>query len=224
MRPKSFGCKTPIIEGFLTLDNAKYWYLNLIYGFFYKCLDMERMHFVNGDTDSMTWAIAGSMDEPYNQSFKHVIKNEDFYNSHVYNWFPNSFYSTNNSGKTFATKLEKEKDKKKLLGLCIEKECDGMLAEAAKVYTPLFISKSGKWFSSQSDMRNKGVVMRQNKLFVRDYYNTLLRRTVQQGSNTNLQMHNGVMSKITVRKNILTAAHTKYRVSEDFSTCTPLFL
>jgi hypothetical protein len=33
-----------------------------------------------------------------------------------------------------------------------------------------------------------------------------------------------IMTNIAVTKNILTTTHTKYRVSEDFSTCTPLFL
>jgi hypothetical protein len=32
------------------------------------------------------------------------------------------------------------------------------------------------------------------------------------------------MTNIAVIKNILTATYTKYRVSEDFSTCTLLFL
>jgi hypothetical protein len=32
------------------------------------------------------------------------------------------------------------------------------------------------------------------------------------------------MTNISVIKNILTATHTKYQVSGDFSTCIPLFL
>jgi hypothetical protein len=32
-----------------------------------------------------------------------------------------------------------------------------------------------------------------------------------------------IMSNISVIKNVLTATHTKYKVSKDFSTCTPLF-
>jgi hypothetical protein len=31
------------------------------------------------------------------------------------------------------------------------------------------------------------------------------------------------MSNISVVKYVLTATHTKYKVSKDFSTCTPLF-
>jgi hypothetical protein len=31
----------------------------------YKCLDMSKIHFVEGDTDSMYWAVSGSEDENY---------------------------------------------------------------------------------------------------------------------------------------------------------------
>jgi hypothetical protein len=50
------------------------------------------------------------------------------------------------------------------------------------------------------------------------------------GTNNNMQMRKDnnekmlKMSNISVDKNVLTATHTKYRVSKDFSTCTPLFL
>jgi hypothetical protein len=50
------------------------------------------------------------------------------------------------------------------------------------------------------------------------------------GTNNNMQMRKDnnektlTMSNISVDKNVLTATHTKYRVSKDFSTCTPLFI
>jgi hypothetical protein len=56
-------------------------------------------------------------------------------------------------------------------------------------------------------------------------------RKFLQGTNNNMQLKKIIdnqeiliMTNIAVIKNILTATHTKYRVSEDFSTCTPLFL
>jgi hypothetical protein len=48
-------------------------------------------------------------------------------------------------------------------------------------------------------------------------------KTVKSGTNTNLQMHKGIMSMITMRKNILTDIYIKYKVSSDWSTCMPLF-
>jgi hypothetical protein len=44
----------------------------------YKCLDMSKIHFVEGDTDSMYWAVSGSEDDIYEQGFKHVIKKSHF--------------------------------------------------------------------------------------------------------------------------------------------------
>jgi hypothetical protein len=36
LSPRKFRCETSIIQGFFTLDNAKFWYLNFIYNFMYK--------------------------------------------------------------------------------------------------------------------------------------------------------------------------------------------
>jgi hypothetical protein len=56
------------------------------------------------------------------------------------------------------------------------------------------------------------------------------KKTIQ-GTNNNMQMKKDLenkekllMTNISVTKNVPTATHTKYRVSKDFSTCTPLFL
>jgi hypothetical protein len=56
------------------------------------------------------------------------------------------------------------------------------------------------------------------------------KKTIQ-GTNNNMQMKKDLenkekllMTNISVTKNVLTATHTKYRVSKDFSTYTPLFL
>jgi hypothetical protein len=49
----------------------------------YKCLDMSRLHFVEGDTDSMYWAVSGSESDNYEQQFKYVIKDHNFYNNNI---------------------------------------------------------------------------------------------------------------------------------------------
>jgi hypothetical protein len=46
------------------------------------------------------------------KGFKHVVKDEVFYNENVYKWFPNSTL----------TKDELTRDKKKLLGVNFEKK------------------------------------------------------------------------------------------------------
>jgi hypothetical protein len=217
MVPQTYECKTPIIQGFFTLDNAKFWYLNFIYNFLYKCIDMNKIHFIEGDTDSMYWAIAGNLDEDYKQGFKHVIKDENFYNDNIYEFAPNSFYSTNNSNPKFSSKLDEMKFNKKILGLTIEKQFESMIALAPKCYTCFNADET-------QATRSKGVNTRQNRLCHTDYISVLDSKNTKAGTNINLQLHNGIMSKISSDKNILTATHTKYKVSNDFSTCTPLYV
>ena len=77
--PKSYHYTTCIQESLWCLDNAKFWYLTFFYDFMNECLDMERIHFIEGDTDSMYIAIAGNPIESPEQLFNHVIKNKEFY-------------------------------------------------------------------------------------------------------------------------------------------------
>jgi hypothetical protein len=132
--PKSFGCDTDIANGVLTLDNSKYIYLSFIYRFLYQCLDMEKIHYAEGDTDSMFLSVAGDPNDDYHQAFKHVILDENFYNENVYKWLPSGFYTTNKTNPTFANKIKQKKFDKKLGGFAIEKECECLVALALKVY------------------------------------------------------------------------------------------
>jgi hypothetical protein len=257
--PKSYGCDTCLIEGFFTLDNAKFLYLNYIYNFMNKCLDMSKIHFVEGDTDSMYWAVAGKITKPLpilpsmsfkekfkttvknyirrqrdqKQGFTHIILDQDFYNENVYKWMPSSFYSTNNSNPKFKTELEQRLFDKKLGGFAIEKQDDCAIAEAPKSYNTFSLPVNFHKLNTNNltlDITEgisrhytaKGVRKCQNPLTVKDYHDILMKRTTKQGTNTNLQLHDGEMSKVIITKNVLTAAHTKYRVSSDFSTCFPL--
>jgi hypothetical protein len=210
--PKNYGCKTPIIEGFFTLDNAKYWYLNFIYNFMYKCLDMSKIHFIEGDTDSAYWAIAGDPNDDVKQGFKHVISDKKFYDENVYKFLPST------PDMKFETPLERKKFDKKLGGLEIEKQCDSMIALAPKMYTCVS--------NSVEEIRAKGVsnAIKEKELSSSDYVNTINNKSIKSGYIDQLQLHNGTMSKISLSKNFLTAVHTKYFVSDDFSTCLPLFL
>jgi hypothetical protein len=64
---------------------------NFMYNFMCKCLDMSKIHFVEGDTDSTYWAVSGSEDDTYEQGLKHVIKNHTFYNDNIYKYTPSNF-------------------------------------------------------------------------------------------------------------------------------------
>jgi hypothetical protein len=71
---------------------------------------------------------------------------------------------------------------------------------------------------------------KQEKLYFEEYFDVYTERKTIQGTNNNMQMKKEsleerlVMINISIVKNELTPTHTKYRVSKDFSTCTPLFL
>jgi hypothetical protein len=203
-------CNTCIQEGFFTLDNAKYWYLNFYYNFLVKAMDMNKIHVVELDTDSLYLAIAGDPNEDNTQGFKHVIQDETFYDANVDKWFPHEFCK-----KQFANDLEMMAFDKKLLGLAIEKQCDSMIALAPKLYC---------CFNGDDNIKSrkvKGVSLRQNNITINDY-RRVTKGDIIQGANTLLQLKKGQMSRGQVLKNAITATHIKYQVLSDFSTCAPL--
>ena len=54
----------------------------------HKCLDMNRIHFIEGDTDSMYWAVAGCPNDDNKQDFKHVVIDKEFYDANVFKFMP----------------------------------------------------------------------------------------------------------------------------------------
>jgi hypothetical protein len=49
---------------------------------------MDKLHFIEGDTDSMYWAVSGKMTDDLaidqKQNYQYVIKDLEFYDKHVY--------------------------------------------------------------------------------------------------------------------------------------------
>ena len=102
MESDKFKCDTCIQQAFFTLDNAKYWFLVFVYEFMYKCMDMNRIHFIEGDTDSMYFAIAGYTNDEYyeidkgligpripnRQGFQAVVTDKEYYDEHVFKFLP----------------------------------------------------------------------------------------------------------------------------------------
>jgi DNA polymerase elongation subunit (family B) len=111
---------TPIQNSFFTLDNSKYWYLVFLYDFLFKCVDTERLHFIEGDTDSIYFAVGGDLSKGIHQGFQYIIKDRELYDKHIYDWLPNP-------------ELGKE-DEKSLLKVSIENEADTMFAVCPKCY------------------------------------------------------------------------------------------
>jgi hypothetical protein len=96
-----------------------------------------------------------------------------------------------------------------------------MVALAPKMYCS-FNAARKKGAIIQVKPRAKGVIIKKNPLAYQNFLDIFNKQNTQKGHNTNLQLHQGVMSKLTMQKNILTSTHTKYRVSDDWSTCMPL--
>ena len=135
-KPKTYKCKTPLQVALFTLDNAKYWYLVFIYDFLFKCVDTNRLHFIEGDTDSMYWAIAGDNKLDNTQAFQSIIVNKEFYDENIFKFAPFDFFCYNEGVRPkFSTKSEEKAHEKKLLGLAIEKQGDNMIALCPKCYT-----------------------------------------------------------------------------------------
>ncbi len=199
-QPKTFHCRTCLQEAFWTLDNAKFWYLTFVYDFMYRCLDMNKMHLIELDSDSCYVAVSGNPNEPNTQVFNYVIKDHKFYNEHIYKWLPDPSKGIN--------------DEKKILGLAVEKQGDNCIALSPKCYT-IWDNEDNKTIS----LKLKGVSLKKNKIISQDYYNILENQTIKQGVNINLQNKDGKMSKITIHKNALTGLHTKMIVLPNQCCC-----
>jgi hypothetical protein len=165
------------------------------------------MHFIEGDTDSAYWAVAGNSEDDIHQGFKHVVLNRELYDEHLYDWFPRPDGNTH--------------EKKKLLGLCIEKEAENCIALSPKCYTlfngTIMLTEQQVIETKRITIRMKGVSSRKNKqITCQDYLRALLGSPVQ-GCNMSLQVKDGQMKKISVTKNALTCIHTKMVVLENQS-------
>jgi hypothetical protein len=171
---------------------------------------MDKIHYIEGDTDSGYWAIAGAG----HGGFQDVIKDEKFYMENIGKNLTSDFYGVN---KQFEVSpggaLEKMQFDKKLGGLAIEKESKNMIALASKMYVI--------WNDTKETGKAKGV----SEHFKHTQYQEVLeKRKIINGTNRTLRMNEGEMSHIAVNKRALTAIYLKYRVSNDGSACFPLFL
>jgi hypothetical protein len=105
---------------------------------------------------------------------------------------------------------------KKIIGVAIEKRSESIIVLISKMYTR---------FNENVTVKTtyKGYRGAASKLAHSDYNKDYSERTTLTRTNNNFQPHNNITSRVRITKNILTAAYTKYKVSEYFSTCIPLF-
>ncbi|KAA6371677.1 MAG: hypothetical protein EZS28_032796 [Streblomastix strix] len=201
MNPETSACKTPLQVAYFVLDNAKYWYLNFIYNFMYKCFDMDKLHFVEGDTDSAYWAVSGDEGAGIKQQFKHVIKNQQFYDENAKYFFP-----------TVEGDLL---DEKKILGLAIEREGPEIIALAPKNY---YMKVNDK-----EKLKLKGVNQSTNKITKNQIVDNITNGTITKCTNMRVGQKNYQMSKLSTEKNGITGIHTKMVLLSDQSCCPYVF-
>ncbi|KAA6374147.1 MAG: hypothetical protein EZS28_030325, partial [Streblomastix strix] len=203
MNPEHCSCKTPLQVAFFVLDNAKYWYLNFIYNFMYKCLDMNRIHFIEGDTDSAYYAISGNPNEDFTQQFNAVVIDRDFYNENAKYFFPTI------KGDVY--------DEKKILGLAIERQGTVMYALAPKNY---MIETN---YCANSKIKLKGVNQKTNKITKDQIVDCINEGKITKCTNMRLGQKNHQMSQLSIEKNGITGIHTKAIVLENQSCCPYMF-
>ncbi|KAI5512099.1 DNA/RNA polymerases family [Trichomonas vaginalis G3] len=221
LKDRFYRCDTCLQEAFFTLDNAKYWYLVFIYDFMYKCMNVNRFHFIEGDTDSSYWAIAGDPNLPNTQAFQAIVTDKQFYDKNIFKFAPFDFFCFDEKFKPkLKNKAEEKAHEKKLLGLAIEKQGDNMVALCPKCYTSFNGSIDGSDFKKIAQ-KMKGVSLRQNKqLTPKNYLDIINDKVIFDGQNINLQLKNGSMTRLTIGKTALTGAHTKAVCCEN-GCCMP---
>ncbi|KAA6398025.1 MAG: hypothetical protein EZS28_006454 [Streblomastix strix] len=116
-------------------------------GKIYMCgsqTDMNRIHFIERDTDSAYWAVSGNPNEDFTQQFNAVINDREFYNENA------KYYFSMIRGDIH--------DEKKILGLAIERQGISMVALAPKNY---MIETN---YCANSKIKLKGVNQKTNKI------------------------------------------------------------
>ncbi|GHU23482.1 hypothetical protein FACS189472_16460 [Alphaproteobacteria bacterium] len=81
--PRTYKCGTCIHCGVFTLDNSKFWLMNFIYNFVYKCVDRNRIMVIYCDTDCVTFAIAGDKSKGIDQGFSAIITNQELWDKYA---------------------------------------------------------------------------------------------------------------------------------------------
>ncbi|KAA6373802.1 MAG: hypothetical protein EZS28_030671 [Streblomastix strix] len=170
---------------------------------------MDRIHFIEGDTDSAYWAISGNPNEDFTQQFNVVIRNSDIYNENAKYFFPSCTAGTGIRGDVY--------DEKKILGLAIEQQGPSLIALAPKNY---IIFKN---YCDDSKIKLKGVNQKTNKITKDQIIDCINEGKITKCTNMRFGQKNHQMSQLTIEKNGITGIHTKMIVLENQSYCPLIY-
>ncbi|KAA6379349.1 MAG: hypothetical protein EZS28_025124 [Streblomastix strix] len=155
------------------------------------------MHFVEGDTDSVYWAISGSADTGYLQQFDYDIKDKQFYDDNAKSFFP-----------MFENNLLNEK---KILDLAPKNQDTEIIALAPKIYY-IKVGENDK-------IKLKGANLNIFKISKQNIIDNINEGTITKATNMRLGQKNYIMLKIAKKKNDITGIHTMAIVLKDQSCC-----
>ncbi|KAA6386008.1 MAG: hypothetical protein EZS28_018467 [Streblomastix strix] len=232
-----FNCKTCLLVAFAVLDCSKYWFMNFYYNFLTPLIDMNRVHLIYCDTDSMMLAVAGDPKQNYKQGFSTVIKDKQFYDQNFYKFFPKSKQVITNESQSILDKIEQLEDRKlKIKELQIENEKKPLgVAYEHCGSTLIALAPKNYWLRQEFDKKDpvviklKGMSLKMNPQINKDAYeNNIKNGTVAKGKNTSLRQHIerneedevfSKMSRINTTKNGITGVHTKMIVLKNQCCC-----
>ncbi|KAA6355484.1 MAG: hypothetical protein EZS28_048989 [Streblomastix strix] len=160
---------------------------------------MDRIHFIEGDTDSAYWATSGNPNEDFIQQFNAAIKDLDFYNENAKYFFP-----------TIRADIY---DEKKILGLAIVQQGTAMYALAPKNQ---MIETN---YCANSKIKLEGVNQKTNKFTKEQIIDCFNENKIMKCDNMCLGQKNHQMSYLSIEKNGITGIHTKMIVLKNQSCC-----
>ncbi|KAA6400732.1 MAG: hypothetical protein EZS28_003746 [Streblomastix strix] len=160
---------------------------------------MNRIHFIEGDTDSAYWAISNNVNEDFTQQFNAVINDREFYNDNAKYYFPSIRGDIH--------------DEKKILGLSIERQGISITALAPKNYM-IETNQNGN-----SKINLKVVKQKTNKKTKVQIVDCINEGKITKCTNMRLGQKNHQMSQLSIEKNGITGIHTKMLVLENQSCC-----
>ncbi|KAA6386198.1 MAG: hypothetical protein EZS28_018277 [Streblomastix strix] len=172
-------CNTCLQVAYFVLDSTKFWKVNFIYNFMNKAYNMNRMHFIQGDTDSLTWAISGNINKGLDHLFEEVIKDQGFYDrckDYVYS----------------------ENGKKQILHIGVEKFGYNCIALSSKNY-----------IINNEIVLKGVVLNQNPQINEQTFVDNIKQGTVITATNTTLCQCKGTMSRLWMDKNAKTGSHTK---------------
>ncbi|KAA6400048.1 MAG: hypothetical protein EZS28_004436 [Streblomastix strix] len=151
----------------------------------YKAYGMSRMHFVQEDTDSLTWAISGNPNRGTDQLFEEVIKDQGFYD-------------------TYKDCVFSENGQKQILHIGVEKQGYNCIALSPNNY-----------INNDEIVLKGVIMNLNPQINEQTFIDCINKGTIATAINTTLAQRKGTKSRLQIEKSTITGSHTKMIQSRD---------